>query len=155
LEARPDLETLRATWEKERAAARAVARQQPRKAEGQREDTSPHLDRQRTLTAEQRRELERRYRSGMVAFSNRDFQGAIQDWRSVWLDAPEFEGVGDHLIKAYLFEGVELYGRGQYEEALDRCMRVLEIDPTNEKARRYLARIQEEKSELDQIGGDR
>jgi lipoprotein NlpI len=56
------------------------------------------------------------------------------------------------LIKAYLFEGVELFSRGEYEAALDRCRRVLEIDPANEKARRYLDRIREEEIEVREIG---
>jgi hypothetical protein len=64
------------------------------------------------------------------------------------------ENISGYLIKAYLFQCVELYGRGQYDEALDRCKRVLEIDPTNEKALRYLDRIEEEKLELEQIEGD-
>ena len=109
----------------------------------------------RSLSAAERRELERLYRDGQAAFTKRDFERAIRNWRAVWLEAPQFEGVGENLIKAYLFEGVELYGRGQYDAALERCRMVLEIDPANEKALRYRARIEEEKLEVEQIGGPR
>ena len=57
------------------------------------------------------------------------------------------------MIKAYLYEGIALYGNGEYAQALERCQRVLDIDPKNEKALRYLRRIQEEKSELEHIKG--
>jgi tetratricopeptide (TPR) repeat protein len=102
------------------------------------------------LSADQRRELERLHQEGLEAFAKRDFDRAIRDWRAVWLEAPDFESVAENLIKAYLWEGVELYGRGEYDAALERCRRVLEIDPHNEKAKRYVERIQEEKAEVEQ-----
>lgn len=155
LGAREELDSLRKTWEEERSASQSLLGQPAPGTGPQKEDTSPRVRSRRVLTAQETRELEKHYRSGMEAFARRDFQSAIRDWRSVWVDAPDFEAVGSHLIKAYLLEGVEMYSRGEYDDALDRCARALEIDPTNEKARRYMERIQEEKSELDQIGGGR
>ena len=34
-------------------------------------------------------------------------------------------------------------------EAIERCQRVLEVDPDNAKAQRYLARIREEWTEVE------
>ncbi|HZL84805.1 MAG TPA: PorV/PorQ family protein [Candidatus Krumholzibacteria bacterium] len=134
-----------------KAAARSArAPEQPRAAvvQAPAEDAAPTVH--RTLSADQRRELERLHQEGLEAFAKRDFDRAIRDWRAVWLEAPDFESVAENLIKAYLWEGVELYGRGEYDAALERCRRVLEIDPHNEKAKRYVERIQEEKAEVEQ-----
>jgi hypothetical protein len=68
--------------------------------------------------------------------------------------APDYENVADHLVKAYLYQVIGLYGSGDYAGATDRCRRLLEVDPKNEKALRYLARLQEEQSELEQIRGN-
>ena len=111
------------------------------------------VERRAAPTAAQRRELEQRYREGLLAFGAGDFQRAIRSWRTVWIESPDYQNVADYLIKAYLYEGIALYSSGKYEQAIDLCNRVLEIDPTNAKAKRYLQRMQEEKAELQQIGG--
>jgi tetratricopeptide (TPR) repeat protein len=145
-----DLSRLADEWE---AARDALAK----------EDTSSRLPvrRQPAATAapkpgpnaQQQRELQARYQSGLDAFGRGDFQGAIRSWRAVWIDWPEHPSVAEYLIKAYLYEGIALYTSGKYEAAIDLCNRVLEIDPSNAKAKRYLQRMREEKAELQQIGG--
>lgn len=146
----PELRKLAESW----SAARRAAQQRPAV-----EATAPPVPRpavrRPALSAEVRRELERRYEEGFAAFDAGDFERAIRNWRAVWVQDPGFENVGDNLIKAYLFEGIALYGSGKYAQALERCQRVLEIDPENDKALRYQRRIQEEKSELESIGGKR
>jgi hypothetical protein len=154
---RQDLRSLQEQWERAqrdvRRQASQVARKQPAPSvDANREDTTPRAP--RNLTPEERRELQQKYQEGLAAFSKGDFDAAIRNWHAVWFVDPEMENISGYLIKAYLFQCVELYGRGQYDEALDRCKRVLEIDPTNEKALRYLDRIEEEKLELEQIEGD-
>lgn len=151
---RPDINALEAQWEGERIAARQnnlrmTNRSGPSQVQPNKEDTTPRAPRR--WTAEQRRELQQKYQNGLAAFTKGDFDTAIRNWHAVWLEDPLLENVSNYLIKAYLFQGVELYGRGQYDEALDRCHRVLEIDPTNEKAQRYLDRIEEEKLEIEAI----
>ena len=113
------------------------------------EDTTPLTP--RNLTPEQRRDLQSKYQKGLAAFTSGNFDAATRLWRAVWVEDPNLENVSSYLIKAYLFQGVELYGRGKYDDALERCKRVLEIDPTNEKALRYLDRIEEEKLEIEAI----
>lgn len=150
LGARNDLETLAATWE---AARRQAAERDARRLAMAPEDQAPPPP--RMLAAAEERELDRLYQEGLRAFSNREFDRAIRSWKAVWVAMPAFADVADNLIKAYLYEGVELYARGNYEAALERCRRVLEIDPSNEKALRYLRRIQEEKDEVEEIGRGR
>jgi tetratricopeptide (TPR) repeat protein len=89
----------------------------------------------------------------MEAFQTGDFEGAIRAWRSVWALDPNYQQVSDYLIKACLYEGVASYSSGRYDVAIDLCRKVLEIDPHNEKAMRYLERIREEKTELEEIEG--
>jgi tetratricopeptide (TPR) repeat protein len=154
LEDRAYLNELESTWEQSRIAAQRNALQlaEKKKSRGATpvtEDTTPRTPQR--LTPEQRRDLQRKYQDGLAAFTRGDFDEATRNWRAVWFDAPNYENVRSYLIKAYLFQGVELYGRGQYDAALDRCKSVLEIDPTNEKALRYLDRIQEEKLEIEAI----
>jgi tetratricopeptide (TPR) repeat protein len=142
--------------ELERAKAEAAARQreQQERARQLAQQPGPQArPRVANLSPESRRRLERLYQDGMTAFSAEDFDRAIRLWREVWAEAPEFESVGEHLVKAYLLQGITLYSQGDYERAIERCRHVLEIDPGNEKARRYLDRIQEEKVELEHIGG--
>ncbi len=108
----------------------------------------------RTLSTDERREVERRYQAGFKSFQGGDFETATREWQAVWLLAPDYENIGDHLVKAYLYQIIGLYGSGNYAAATDRCRRVLEIDPKNDKALRYLARVQEEQSELEHIRGN-
>jgi len=154
LGSRADLDSLEAAWGQQRIAARQrdlqmATSKRARLGGSRREDTTPRAP--RSLTAEQRRDLQNRYQDGLAAFSRGDFDDAIRNWRSVWFEDPHLENVSNYLIKAYLFQGVELYGLGRYEDALDRCRRVLEIDPANEKAIRYLDRIKEEQIEIEEI----
>ncbi len=146
---RQDLRALAADWR----AQRAVSDRATDAATTPSEDTAPRVRAARRLGAAERAELGRQYDEGLAAFTGGNFERAIRHWHGVWLADPNFRDVGSYLIKAYLFEGVELYGRGQYDPALERCRRVLDIDPENEKARRYLRRIEEEKLEAEQIGG--
>jgi len=114
---------------------------------------NPSAPARRGPSVQQQRELQRRYQAGLEAFGRGDFQDAIRSWRAVWVEWPEHPSVAEYLIKAYLYEGIALYSNGKYEAAIELCNRVLEIDPTNAKAKRYLQRMLEEKAELQQIGG--
>ena len=71
----------------------------------------------------------------------------------MWNRDPGYERVSEYLIKAYLYEGIARYTNGQYDAAIELCQRVLDIDPNNEKAWRYLERIREEKKEVQAIEG--
>lgn len=146
---RTDLARLQSDW----TAARGTAVRSEDTASAPPEPRPVRAERRAAPTAEARRQFEQQYREGLLAFGAGDFQRAIRNWRTVWIEAPDYQNVADYLIKAYLYEGIALYSSGKYEQAIDLCNRVLEIDPTNAKAKRYLQRMQEEKSELQQIGG--
>jgi len=106
------------------------------------------------LTPQRESELQKMFADGLRSFQAGDFDGATRQWQKIWDEAPGFESVGSYLVKAYLLQGIHLYSQGDYRMAMSRCNRVLEIDPANEKARRYLARIQEEQQATEAIRGD-
>jgi tetratricopeptide (TPR) repeat protein len=153
------LTSLQSDWETARnrasvdAAAARSAEPEHARAMGASHAAADLRPAHRTLSAEERREVERRYQAGFRSFQGGDFETATREWQAVWLLAPDYENIGDHLVKAYLYQIIGLYGSGNYAAATDRCRRVLEIDPKNDKALRYLARIQEEQSELEHIRG--
>ena len=106
------------------------------------------------LKTAERQALEASFQVGLGYFEAGEFDAAISTWQSIWDQAPEFGEVGNYLVKAYLLQGINLYSQGEYRQAISRCRRVLDIDPSNQKARRYLARIEEEQQELEEIRGE-
>ncbi len=149
-----DLTELRAQWSE--AYANQVAKlsaDRERSRQTSRGDTQAKpKPRARPLSAAERARLQQTFREGLAAFQAGNFEQAIAAWQTVWSRAPELENVGQYLVKAYLYQGINLYSQGEYERALERCSRVLEIDANNEKAQRYLARIREEHLQLEEIG---
>jgi tetratricopeptide (TPR) repeat protein len=150
LGARPEFARLSDEW---MAARLALARAEDTTSRPPEPRPAPLPVAKPSLTAQQKRELQQRYQDGLEAFGRGDFQLAIRSWRAVWIEWPEHPSVAEYLIKAYLYEAIALYSSGKYEQAIELCTRVLEIDASNAKAKRYLRRMLEEKSELQQIGG--
>lgn len=140
---RNDLDNLRDEWAAREQAALQREAAKPEAVVAERPAPKKELSPARL------RELRARYELGLQAFSRGEFAAAIQEWRVVWVQDPDFEQVSSHLVKAYLYEGIALYGDGNYPEAIERCQRVLEVDPDNAKAQRYLARIREEWTEVE------
>jgi tetratricopeptide (TPR) repeat protein len=114
---------------------------------------APTTHRPRPISAAERAELRAMFQAGLREFEAGRFDRAISQWQSIWDRRPGFEEVGDYLVKANLLQGVQLYSQGEYAAAMRRCERVLDIDPGNAKAQRYLARIREEQQELQQLRG--
>ena len=56
---------------------------------------------------------------------------------------PESPSGADTLISRYMSEGETLFQDGEYEEALSRWLKVLEIDPANEVAMQNMAKAHE------------
>jgi tetratricopeptide (TPR) repeat protein len=149
----PELVALASDWN---AALESARRGRPVEDAAPRTPVPPRASTpasRRALTTAERRQLDRQYREGLDAFQLGDFDRAIRAWRGVWARDPDFQQVSDYLIKACLYEGIASYSNGRYDLAIDLCRKVLEIDPNNEKAKRYLERIREEKTELEQIEG--
>ncbi len=148
-----ELRALHAEWTAVREAA-----QRRRVAEAtqlsQTKSPEPSPSRRQPLSAAETRELAQAFQRGLVSFQAGHFDRAISQWQRVWDRSPGFERVGEYLVKANLLQGIQLYSQGDYTAAMNRCRRVLEIDPQNPKAKRYLDRIREEQQELQQLRGE-
>jgi len=92
--------------------------------------------------------LEQKYNQGMKSFKNGDFEKAIRVFTEVWTADPSFHNVSDFLTKAYLFMGMRRYTEEKYVQAMDLWKKVLSIDPSNQKAIRYLKKTREEFEKL-------
>ncbi|MBN2071084.1 MAG: PorV/PorQ family protein [Candidatus Krumholzibacteriota bacterium] len=105
------------------------------------------------LTKEEADNLRLIYEKGAEYFKNGKFDRAIVEWEKVWHGYPGSEQIGEYLVKAYLYRGMELYTMHDYEEALEIWGRILKVDPDNEKAIRYIRRTKEELSSLENVAG--
>jgi len=106
-----------------------------------------------SLSKEEENRLRSIYENGAEHFKKGKFDKAIEEWEKVWNRSSEFEDVGNYLVRAYLYWGMELYTRNDYKEALEIWGMILKVDPDNEKAIRYIRRTREELSELQSVSG--
>ncbi len=105
------------------------------------------------LSRDEIEELRPIYDEGVEFFKNGEFDKAIGEWENVWKRYAKYEKVEDYLVKAYLYWGMELYTKHDYQEALKIWGKVLEVDPDNEKAVRYIRRTREELGRLESVSG--
>lgn len=103
------------------------------------------------ISAARRAELQEWFELGLREFQAGDYERAVLTWRDVWKVDPRHGNVDDNLLKAYLLLAVDAYADGDYTRALDRCHQALEVKPDDEKAGRYLARIEEERAGVREI----
>jgi len=103
--------------------------------------------------ARQMETLRADYERGVEHFRKGDFSKSISEWKKVWDSWPDFEDVGEYLVRAYQYRGMELYSAHEYEEALTMWRKILEIDAQNEKAVRYIKRTEIEMSRLKHMTG--
>ncbi len=102
-----------------------------------------------TLSRGEIEELRRLYQRGVRYFKDGEFARAIDEWTQVWRKSSSFEKVDQYLIKAGQYLGMELYVQHRYQEALEIWQKILEVDPDNEKAIRYINRTREELAGLE------
>jgi tetratricopeptide (TPR) repeat protein len=92
--------------------------------------------------------LDEQYRKGMALFNAGNFDGAIASLVKVWTVQPDYYSVSDLLAKAYIFVGMRYYSENKHVEAIENWHKALSVDPTNSKAKRYLAKAEEELQKL-------
>lgn len=90
---------------------------------------------------------------GSEFFTGGQFDKAISDWEVVWSKSPRFEQVDVYLVRAYQYRGMELYVQRRYKDAIAVWNEILEVDPDNEKAIRYINRIRQELEKLEELTG--
>ena len=66
---------------------------------------------------------------------------------------PDYREVAGYLKREYLTRGMEAFAAGRLDDAMAQWERVLRIDPTDERARGYMARAQEQRARSREILG--
>lgn len=108
----------------------------------------------RTLTAEERRQIENLYRLAMDAASDGRIDDAVRYWEFVWASDPNHADVSEHLKREYLARGMEAFATGALEAAVEEWNNVLRIDPGDARAKGYLRRAQEQETRFREIVRD-
>ncbi|MFH1279116.1 MAG: tetratricopeptide repeat protein [Candidatus Eisenbacteria bacterium] len=119
------------------------------------ETAAPPPAPRRELTAEERDEAERMYRSGLDAFRGGRYPEAIRYFEFVYGLSPGFENVTSYLKQAALFHGMDLYTAGDLAAAIQTWERILEIDPEDERALSYVRRARSEIRKTQDLSGGR
>ncbi len=121
---------------------RTVAAAGTRTALPRASDETPRAD------AAEDRMLDDHYRKGMASFNAGDFEQAIGSLLKVWTARPDYYNVTDFLAKAYIFVGMGFYSEHEYVKAIETWQKALNVDPSNDKAKRYLSKAEEELEKL-------
>lgn len=105
----------------------------------------------RRLNEAERRELADLYRRGNAAAESGNRDDALRYWEMVWSRRPGFQQVDRFLKREYLMQGMELFAGGRLDEAAALWEKALQVDPTDERARGYLARAREQLARTEEI----
>ena len=89
-------------------------------------------------------EAVKRYRQGNALLSQGALGQAITVLADVVNEYPTYGAARAKLAEAYLYQGLDLYSKGSSLAALKAWKRALAIDPTNAKAKRYIAKVEAE-----------
>ncbi len=102
------------------------------------------------------REIEALYRHGVDAARAQQPDAAMRYWEMVWVARPGYRNVGENLKREYLARGLEAFAAGRLEDAVAQWEKVLRVDPSDARARGYLARAQQQMTRSREIlGGSR
>lgn len=99
------------------------------------------------------REVEELYQRGLAALRAQRSDDALRYWELVWSARPGYREVAACLKREYLTRGMESFAAGRLDDAMAQWERVLRVDPTDERARGYLARAQQQRAHSREILG--
>lgn len=99
------------------------------------------------------REAEEFYQRGLQAQSAQRSDEAVRYWELVWAARPDYREVASNLKREYLARGMELFASGRLDDAMVEWQRVLRVDPTDARARGYLARAEAQRARSREILG--
>jgi len=106
------------------------------------------------ISKQTEREVEALYKRGLQAMSERRAEEALRYWELVWSLHPGYQNVDDLLKREYLTRGMEYFASGRLEEAMSYWERALRIDPTDERAKGYLARARTQMERTRELMGE-
>jgi tetratricopeptide (TPR) repeat protein len=120
-------------------------------------DSSPQVVqvvKKEELSPELEREVDNTYQQAMGLFKSGDMAEAIFNWERVERMAPDFKSVRKYLVNAYKFVGVEEYGRGKLQQAVDIWTKAMNLEPNNNEILNYLERTKTEIDRLQELSYD-
>lgn len=106
------------------------------------------------ISDEVRRQAAAIYRKGRAAFEAGDLHRAVAHWEEVQQLAPGYESVGEYLVNAYRFIGVEYYSNNQLEKAVEIWRRAARLNPDNAEINNYIVRAENEIKRLQELSYD-
>jgi tetratricopeptide (TPR) repeat protein len=108
------------------------------------QNAMPSAGKGKSLTEEQKREIEHLYKKGTAALSEGRSQEAMKYLELVWSMDPGYQRVSEHLKREYLMRGMEHFADGYLEEAVEFWENALRIDPSDRRVIGYLTRAREQ-----------
>lgn len=102
----------------------------------------------RTMTEAELAKAQQDYQAGVEAFEWGRYSDAAQYFEDAYRIAPKMDELQEYLERTYIALGMERYTAGEPDEAIAIWKKVLRIDPSDEKAKAYIARTQEEIARL-------
>ena len=111
----------------------------------------PASRRSRSLSNELRRQVEQIYHEGQDFFEAGHLSVALDRWEDVEHLAPDYKSVRNYLVRAYKFQGVELYGNNKLVEAIAAWKRAAVLVPGNPEIAGYIKRTEAEIRKLREL----
>jgi tetratricopeptide (TPR) repeat protein len=89
-------------------------------------------------------QAEQFYQQGLAAAREQRLDDALRLWELVWSSRPGYRQVNALLVREYLTRGIDAFAAGRLTEAIASWEKVLRVDPTDARAKGYLARAQQQ-----------
>lgn len=103
------------------------------------------------LSGEEEVRMRQVYQEAKHLFNSGNIRAAVERWEVVHNRAPDFLSVGEFLVKAYKFLGLELYGQKQRAEAIAVWKKALSIEPDNADIAEYIKRAETQMKKLEEL----
>jgi tetratricopeptide (TPR) repeat protein len=103
------------------------------------------------VSAQDRRDAEALYESGLARFEAGDAEGAMRDWQRALESFPGHRESRERLCAEHLTRGLAAFSRGALEEAILSWETAVRLDPEDSRATGYLQRAREQLARSDEI----
>ena len=96
--------------------------------------------------------IERFYEAGIERYNKNDYLGALSYWEEGLRELPGHHKMQEFYIKVRLTQGIMDYRENKLEDAIKHWEKVLELEPKNEGALKYLKRAKTKQERLKELG---
>lgn len=104
-----------------------------------------------SLSPEMAREVERLYRAGLGAMTERRPDDALRYWEIAWSMAPGYKRLADYLKREYLIRGMDSFASGKLEQAIAYWDKARDVDPGDPRAADYITRARTQQTRAREI----